>query len=183
MSVIMAAQNGDNSAFALLYDHYVRPIYRFVFLKTSHKETAEDITSKVFIKALEKIKTYKAGKAPFSGWLYAIARNTVIDHYRTHKREDNVDDKYDLAGNEDILGATDLKMKMENVMSLLNDLDSVQRDVIVMRVCQEMSYQEIAAAIGKSEANCRVIYARGLNVLKDKIPVALYLLLIFHSIK
>jgi len=100
--IIVSCQQGDLEKFSWLYDKYIKKIYDFIYFKTTHKETAEDLTSQTFFKALEKIKTFNSDKGTFSAWLYQIARNTVIDHYRTMKKTVDIDDVWDMAEDQDI---------------------------------------------------------------------------------
>lgn len=183
ITLIEASQNGDNNAFGELYDKYVKSIYKFIYFKTHHKETAEDLTSKTFMKAFENIKTYQAEKASFSVWLYKVARNTVIDHYRTKKFDVNLDDIWNLSDKKNIVIDTDARMKMEQVREYMQELSAVQREIIMMRVWQGMNYKEIAEVTGKSEANCRMTYLRGIKILKDKVPFATYLFFLVQYFK
>ncbi len=84
-SIIMSFKGGEAEKFGLLYDKYITKIYTYIFYQIRHKETAEDLCSQTFFKALEKINTYKMGSNNFSAWLYKIAKNNVIDHYRQKK--------------------------------------------------------------------------------------------------
>lgn len=173
---------GDTRAFATLYDVYVRHIYDFVYYKTHHKQTAEDITSETFIKALSKIQQFDNTRS-FKAWLYVIARNTIIDHYRTSQREVVVEDIWDIESDEDIVRDADTAMKVKELSKHLKKLSPIQRDILTLRLWQELSYKEIADIVGKSEANCKVIYSRAIKTLKENISpalMALVLTLITH---
>ena len=85
--LIRSAVGGDSSAFGSLYDRYQPAIYRFIVVKVGSREEAEDITHHVFLSAWQKVRTYKHRGHPFSSWLYQIARNMVIDHYRSKKND------------------------------------------------------------------------------------------------
>lgn len=183
LKLVEASQNGDNNAFGGLYDKHVKSIYKFIFFKTHHRETAEDLTSRVFMKALENIKTYRAEKASFSVWLYQIARNTVIDYYRAKKIDVNLEDVWNLSGRGSISADADARMKLEKVQEYMMELTVLQREIIVMRVWQGLNYKEIAGIVGKSEANCRMIYLRGIKILKDKVPFAVYLSLLLPYLR
>ncbi len=89
--LVEQAVGGNSSAFGSLYDHYHPAIYRFIAIKVSSREEAEDITHHVFLSAWTKIRTYKHRGHPFSSWLYQIARNLVIDHYRSKKNDISLD--------------------------------------------------------------------------------------------
>lgn len=171
--IIILCQQGNLENFVQLYDKYIKRIYDFIYFKTTHKETAEDLTSLTFIKALEKIKTFNADKGTFSAWLYQIARNTVIDFYRTKKEAIDIDDVWDLAGNENIERDIDAKAKLQAIEKYLAKLKSEQREIIIMRVWLEMTYGEIAEVLGKSEASCKMSFSRAIAVLRKEMPLEL----------
>lgn len=163
---VVNSKNGDNQAFGVLYDHYIRRIYNFIFYKTYHKETAEDLTSQTFFKALKNIQSVDPEKS-FSSWLYKIAQNVVIDHYRKDRKMEDVDDMWDLSDETDFLTELDTDRNFKKVKKYLDKLPSVERDIIILRVWQDMPYKEIAEIVGKSEANCKMMYSRSIKKLRD----------------
>lgn len=171
--IIILCQQGDLERFGWLYDKYIKKIYDFIYFKTTHKETAEDLTSLTFFKALENIKTFDTNKGAFSAWLYQIARNTVIDFYRTKKENVDIDDIWDLAGNENVERDIDTKAKLQAVEKYLAKLKSEQREIIIMRVWSELTYAEIAEVLGKSEASCKMSFSRAIAVLRKEMPLEL----------
>ncbi len=181
--LISKSKEGDNQAFGALYDHYVRRIYNYIFYKTFQKEVAEDLTSQTFYKALKNIQSVDTGR-PFGGWLYTIAGNSVIDHYRRDRHHSNVDDIWDLTDDTDILKDTETGLQYKRIKPYLDKLATLERDIILMRVWQEMSYKEIAEVIGKSEASCKMTYSRAIKKLRDAVPQALLgLLLLLFALK
>lgn len=178
--IIFACQTGDKEKFGILYDEYVRKIYDFIYYKTHHKETAEDLTSRVFVKALEKINIFDCGRGFFSAWLYRIARNSVIDFYRTKKGDIGIDDVWDLASGGDLERDIDAKQKLEKVEKYLKKLKSEQREIIMLRVWQGMNYKEIAEIMDKSEAGCKMMFSRAINDLRKEVPanMLVYILLL-----
>lgn len=179
-NILNECRKGNLKQFGSLYDKYVKKIYDFIYFKTFHKETAEDLASQTFLKAVENVQKFNPDKGTFSSWLYCIARNTVIDYYRTHKVEANIEDIFDLAEENDILGDLDRKANLEKVKSHLAGLTPEQREVLIMRVWQEMSYLEISEVLGKSEESCRVLFSRTLMKLKQEIPLAIFILLLLR---
>jgi len=165
---IKKAVGGDSSAFGSLYDHYQPMIYRFVMIKVGTREEAEDITHQVFLSAWQNVKSYKHRGHPFSSWLYQIARNQVIDHYRSKKNEvslENVDPEYFAApaiAHFDI----SMKLEMEKVRKAIQQLKPDYQDVIIMRFIEDVSLKEAAAALGKTEGAVKLIQHRAMKELK-----------------
>ena len=174
-AIIKKCQSGDPRQFGILYDRYIRKIYDFIYFKTHHKETAEDLTSKTFMKALSNLGRFNADIGTFQAWLYRIARNTVIDHYRTAKIDKNIEDVWDLSGNEDLARDVDTRASLKKVEQYLKKLAPEQRDIIIMRVWQGMSHFEIAEALGKTEASVKMKFSRAMIRLRREMPLALYI--------
>ena len=167
-----AFAEGDKDAFGKLYEIYVKPIYNFIYYKTHHRESAEEITSEVFLKAYKSAADYNSAKGTFQAWIYKIARNSVIDHYRAARPSLNIDDAWDLGSNEDILKDVENKIILKKVQDYISKLPLSQRDIIIMRIWQGLSYDEISEIVGKSEANCKMIFSRAINKLRSSIPEA-----------
>ncbi len=182
LKIIISCQEGNKEDFGRLYDAYARKIYDFIYYKTHHKETAEDLAGRVFLKALEKIDTFNCEKGFFSAWIYRIARNSVIDFYRTKKGDIGIDDVWDLAGNDNIERDIDARQKLEKVERYLKKLKSEQREIIMLRVWQGMSYKEIAEITDKSEASCKMMFSRSINDLRKEMPVNLIVSVLFLNL-
>ncbi len=176
LDLIKKCQNGDFEAFGDIYDLYVNKIYDFIYFRTSHKETAEDLTSLVFIKALEKIKDFNLELGYFSAWIYRIARNSVIDFYRTKKTTSNIDDYQNIKSPTDIEYEIDIKCSIEKVKKYIENLNKEQKDILIMRIWDGLSYEEISKIIGKSEANCKVIVSRSLSLIRKESILAFLIL-------
>ncbi len=177
----MMGKSHNNSEFTGLYDQYVEKIYRFIYYKTHHKETAEDITSAVFLKALEAFSSFDKGRGGFSGWIYQIARNAVIDHYRSKKNLINVEDVWDLKDKEDIERDADASLRLEGVKEYLGRLKAEQREIVLLRVWEGMSYKEIAQVIGKSEESCKMMFSRTIRRLREEMPLNLFVCFLFFN--
>lgn len=163
-----AQSNRDPEAFAKLYDIYVKRIYRFIFFKVSSHEEAEDICSEVFLKAWNFIIKGDEVES-FSGLLYRIARNSIIDLYR--QRSSRVDT---VAVDEIELGdkgqwAIDMGNKIENqnILSALSKLKHEYREVVTFKYVDGLEIGEIAEIVGKGNIAVRVTLHRGLKKLKE----------------
>ena len=162
-SLVRRARSGDSVAFGQLYDASVDRIYRYVFFRVTDTEVAEDLTSEVFLKAWENLHRYRPG-GPFLAWLYTIARNTVIDHYRTRKPSVSLDQtilKQD-SGLDDRL---DLRHDVETLKQAMEHLTNEQREVLTLRFIAEMDTGEIARRMRKSEGAIRALQMRALQAL------------------
>ncbi len=163
--LVTQSRNGDREAFGRLYDRYIKRIYNFVYYKTLQKELAEDITSQTFFKALNSIHTVDPDQS-FVSWLYRIAQNTVIDHFRSAKPSANIEDIWDISDDTDIVGDLHRAEDAKGLQQHLKKLSKLERDIIIMRIWQEMPYKEIAEVIGKTETNCKVTYSRSIQKLR-----------------
>ena len=176
---IISCQRGRLADFGYLYDLYAKKIYSFIYCKTFHKQDAEDLTAETFLKALDKIKKFDLQKGNFSSWLYQIARNNVVDHYRQKKSYFPVDDAWDIKDNSDIEKDVNLKEKIEKVKQYLEALSAEQREIIVLRVWQDLPYKEIAEITGKSEPAVKMAFSRAIKTLQKEMSLCLLLILFF----
>lgn len=174
-SLISNYLRGNSKAFEKLYKKYIEKIYKFVFYKTMHKETAEDLTSTIFFKALDKLDTFDDTKSKFQTWLFNIARNTVIDHYRTKKPNQNIEDFWGIADNHNLNSIVENNLKIEDVKKVLQTLNTEQREIVLLRVWQGLSYKEIGEIMGKSENACKVSFSRSAAKLKDNVLMLIIL--------
>lgn len=168
IKLVENAVRGKASAFGLLYDHYQPKIYRFVLIKIGKREDAEDITHQVFLNAWQNISNYKDQGFPFSSWLYRIAKNQVIDRYRTKKQDvglENVDYErfIDFAIDEKNL---ETKIQLEGVMKAIGNLKQDYQDIIIMRFIEDLSIKEVASAVEKSEGAVKLMQHRAIKELK-----------------
>jgi len=182
LRLIQKTKKGDSEAFGELYNKYIKKIYNFIYYKTYHQEIAEDLTSITFTKALERIESFNETQSNFSTWLYTIARNGVIDYFRTEKDLLNIDDVWDLTNNDDFEVNIDNKIKLESLREYLKNLNAEKREIIILKVWEGLNYQEIAEIIGKSENNCKMIFSRTIRKLRIEMPLALFILLLINRI-
>lgn len=175
--LILNCQKGDLSQFGELYTIYVRKIYDFTYYRTQHKETAEDLTSQVFTRAMEKIKLYDNTKGSFSSWLYRIAKNAIYDHFQSSKFVSNIDDIWDLRTSENIERDSDTRLKLEKIEEYLKTLKPDQREIIIMRVWDGLSYKEISEILNKSEGSLKVAFARAISKIRDDSTLAMLILI------
>src|SRR3989338_4055126 len=165
----------DPEAFAKLYDIYAKRIYSFVFFKVSNREEAEDITSEVFLKAWRYINEKKKIES-FSGLLYRLARNSVIDLYRLRSKQKeplSIDTGISIEIGDAGKWQKDLgdelvnKLEMQKIVSALQKMKQEYREVVTLRYVDELEISEIAEITGKGHISIRVTLHRGLKKLKE----------------
>ena len=171
--VLKKCQSGNSEAFGLLYEVYADKIYRFLFYRVFSREIAEDLTSKTFMKALESICSYDSKKGVFGAWLYRIARNVFIDHYRAEHSTVDIEEIFSLGEEDHLFEQSDAKEQLKKAWDYLQTLPNEQRNVVIMRVWDGLSYREIAEIIGKSEGNCKVIFSRTIAKIQKEMPLVI----------
>ena len=165
--IIERAIKGEAEAFGLLYDSYQPQIYRFIYLKVSHREEAEDLTHQVFLNAWQKINNYAFRGFPFSSWLYQIARNQVIDHYRVKKIVINIEeDEVADTETETIAELIDKNLGVEKIRTIIGRLNPSHQDVIILRFIEDFSPKETAQILGRSETAVKLLQHRAIKNLK-----------------
>lgn len=162
--------------FASVYDKYIDKIYRFVYLKVGNQSIAEDITSKVFLKGWEAYSSPKSDlssdNSNISAFIYKIARNSVIDYYRTTGRSKMVSSEIlpKITDNRtDIHNKAIIESDVMLVKSAMINLNQDYQDAIIWHYLDGLDVSEIALAMDKSENNVRVILHRGLGTLRKSL--------------
>ena len=177
---ILAFQNWDFDAFGEIYETYIDQIFVFVLRKTSDREVAEDLTSQVWMKAMKGLSNFSEQEgASFKSWIYRIAHNTVIDHYRVQRQQVDLDAIWEIGISVDIVKCIDDSNKLEEVRQFLWELKPIEKEIVLLRVWDELSYKEIAEITGKKEDNCKQIYKRSLEKIQANIILYLITLIFF----
>ncbi len=161
------AQQGDQEAFSEIYNLFFDKIYTFIYFRVNHKEVAEDLAEDVFMKAFQRISKLKEPKA-LEGWIYQIARNTVIDYYRSKKQTVALEEvENTLQYEHALVDVIELEAQQRIFLELLNELGAEQKAVIKMKFFEQLENDTIAAQLNKTEGAIRVIQHRALSKLKD----------------
>lgn len=162
----------DPEAFAELYDVYVRPIYRFVYLKLSNKEDAEDVTSDIFLKAWHYLlKSQEEDKTVdnFRGLIYTIARNRIIDIYRDRARRQEcpIHTVEEIIVSAGPIQELEYQEERGELLNTLRKMKQEYQDVIYLRYIEGLRMREIASILGKSSTSVRVTLHRAMKKLKE----------------
>jgi RNA polymerase sigma-70 factor, ECF subfamily len=156
--------------FSKIYDQYIEKIYRFVFLKVNSQETAQDICSETFLKGWQVYKKNNKIKN-FSAFLYRIARNLVIDHYREKGRKKFIplESVAILDNNPGLEEKAIISSDLEEIRLNLVNLKDDYQNVIIWHYLDDLPIQKVAEIMEKSEGATRVVLHRALTALKQEI--------------
>lgn len=165
--LVSRAAEGSEAAFGQIYDLYFDKLYRFVFYRVNHQETAEDLVAETFIRVWKKIREV-SDAAAFNGWVYQIARNLVIDHYRTRKSTVDLTELENVLTYEDnAVAKTDLGFDQREFLEAVKKLSPDQQTVVKLKFIDELENEEISQVLNKSEGAIRVIQHRALAALRE----------------
>lgn len=168
--LIVFAQNGNREAFTEIYNRYGEAIYRYLYAHVSHEQDAEDLTADVFLNLWRTLPQYQENeKVPFYVFLYRIARNRLVDHYRRQKTRNGEIESAEPGEENSAPSASPLVIAGMDVADLhhyLLKLPPDYRTVLVLRFLNDLSYEETAQVMGKSYAAVRVLQHRALAALR-----------------
>lgn len=166
--LIRRAQDGETLVVSEIYDRYQQDVFRYMYYRVGDRQTAEDLTSEVFLRMIEKISSYEIRRTSFQAWLFQIARNLSIDHYRKTKSDSRITLEENIPGTgEEPLEIIDRELTSENLCRALSELPEHQRDVIVMRFVVGMPLREVAQTLHKTEDSIKGLQRRALLDLRD----------------
>ncbi len=172
---LISAAAGNQHAFGEVYDAFVKKLYDYAFYRIKNRENAEDIVSETFMKALQHLSSFDPKKGSAASWLYRIARNTLIDHVRSDKKTTVFPEDFDIADTTNLKTATENRDMLRKIEEKLANLSEHEREIIVLRVWDELSYKEIALILGKSEASLKMAASRALRALRSQLPIPVYI--------
>ena len=140
----------DPAAFGRLYEHYVQPVYRYLYSRIGSIHEAEDLTSQTFIAAYEALPRYRE-RGHFEAWLFRIAQNKLMDSFRRSKPEVDLDRADSPFHSGELLGGLIRDEELSRLKSLIQSLNVHEQDLIHLRYVAELPFSEIAEILGKRE--------------------------------
>ena len=160
----------DEAALGELYNQYEGKIYTYIYRRTSNQALAEDLTAQVFLKMLEAIRNRKAWNSSFSGWIYRIAHNLIVDYYRRRDRQQQVsiDDTFELkADGDNPVEAAERSLESDRLKSALRRLTEEQAEVVSLRFLEGYSINEVATMMNKTEGAIKALQYRAVATLRQ----------------
>src|SRR3954464_6864082 len=165
------AQKGERAALEELYLIHFDRIYSYLHVTVGNRHDAEDLTTQTFLKMLESIGKFKWGTAPFSAWLFRIAHNLAMDHFRASRRwqpEEEVPEPEPDESTSAEAGAFQA-IGHKSMLELIDDLSGEQQQVLTLKFVFGFSNGEAATILGKSEGAVKSLQHRALVTLHKKL--------------
>ena len=165
--LVERVQAGEMSAFSALYEHYVEKVYRYFYFKTSQEE-AFDLTENVFLRVWENIRQYqRKADSSFAAWLFRVAHNLLVDHYRVQKPNLELDERHpdQRLDNSPVLLA-ERSLSRRSLKVALGQLKENYREVLTLSFLNGLSNEEVARVLNKSKNTLRVLKFQTLRELK-----------------
>jgi len=170
--VLLRASQGDKEAFGLLYERHVDRIFNYVYYRTGNQHDAEDLTARVFQRAMNHIHNYTDRGVPFSAWLYRIAHNLVANWHRdrSRKQEIPISDLPVLPSQGDhpesrLVHSQD----QDSLLRLIRRLPADRQSLLILKFVEDLSNAEIGQIMGRSEGAVKSLYHRTLLALRDQL--------------
>ena len=167
---LVARVKKDPAAFGLLYERYITKIYNYVYYRTGNHHDAEDLTSRVFYRALMHVEDYTDRGVPFSAWLYRIAHNLVANWHRDRSRRPEVDlEDVVLIGpaRERPEQIAESNEKRDWLLAAIRLLPAERQELLILKFVEQLSNVEIGQIMGRSEGAIKSLYHRTLLSLRD----------------
>ena len=169
--LVDAAKRGDRGALEELYLIHFDRIYSYLHVTVGNRHDAEDLTTQTFLKMLESIGKFRWGSAPFSAWLFRIAHNLAMDHFRASRRwqpEEEVPEPEPDESTSAEAGALD-SIGRKSMLALIDDLSGEQQQVLTLKFVFGFSNGEAATILGKTEGAVKSLQHRALVTLHKKL--------------
>ena len=163
------AIQGDHEAFGMLYEQYVERIFNYVFYRTGNQHDAEDLTARVFFRAMRRIPQYQERGLPVSAWLYRIAHNLVANWHRDRGRrpEISLDEGFASIPHSEHPEVTLLYLEeQDRLLQMIRDLPPERQQLIILKFVEHLSNAEIGQIMGKTEGAVKSLYHRTLLSLR-----------------
>ena len=167
--MVERAAKNDPEAIASLYDLYAPKIYNYIYHRVNDPIMAEDLTGQVFLRMIEAVRADRAWQSSFSGWLYRIAHNLIVDHYRKRSQatfSDIDDTPHLLVGDNDPYKTAAARQEGEALLRAVQSLTEEQAQVVALRFFEGYSIAQVAAILDKTEGAIKALQYRAVASLR-----------------
>jgi RNA polymerase sigma-70 factor (ECF subfamily) len=170
-ALVERGQQGDRAALEELYLLHFDRIYSYLHVSVGNKHDAEDLTTQTFLKMLESIGRFRWQSAPFSAWLFRIAHNLAMDHFRAGRRWQPEAEVPEPSPDESTSAAEEAlhEIGRRSMLELIEDLSPEQQQVLTLKFVFNFSNGEVATILGKTEGAIKSLQHRALASLQKQL--------------
>ena len=168
---LQKAAVGDEEAFGILYERYVTRIYNYIYYRTGNVYDAEDLTARVFYRAMRHIHNYNDRGLPISAWLYRIAHNLVANWHRDNSRRKEIPLEDTLLGSGlDYHPEHELLISEERqrLLTIIRTLPADRQQLLILKYIENLSNAEIGQIMNRTEGAVKSLYHRTLLSLRKE---------------
>ena len=171
--LVARAQEGDRDALEQLYLLHFDRIYSYLHMSVGNRHDAEDLTTQTFLKMLEAIPRFRWRSAPFSAWLFRIAHNLAMDHFRSRRRWQPEEDVPEPDEEEPSAEAEAMQsIGRQSMLELIEDLSPEQQQVLTLKFVFSFANGDVATILGKTEGAVKSLQHRALASLQKQLARA-----------
>lgn len=157
----------DAAALAEIYDRYAEPLYRYLYRIVGDAQAAEDLTGEVFVRFLDVLGSRRMPRRELRGWLYRVAHNLAMDHFRRQSKMGYADlDEELVAGAHSPTALLEQQQKEQHVRWAIRQLTTIQQQVILLRFGEDLPISDVGKLLGKSEGSIKLLQYRAIRRLK-----------------
>jgi RNA polymerase sigma-70 factor (ECF subfamily) len=166
---LIAQAKEDPSMFGPLYQRFIQPIYRYLYSRVKNRQVAEDLAAQTFLSALQALPRYRHQN--FSAWLFSIARNKAMDHFRKSKREIDGEFPDNLVAHSDVPKQVSQTLEIQQLSGLIQGLRPYDQELIRLRYVADLTFAEMGVVLGKKEDAVKKALYRLLDQLENQMEV------------
>ncbi len=167
--IVRLASEGDKDAFGMLYERNIDRIYSYVYYRTGNVHDAEDLTARVFQRAMNHIQNYTDRGVPYSAWLYRIAHNLIANWHRDRSRKQEISlTDTPLVSRAEAPEANVMETQQrEHLLKIIRKLPAERQTLIILKFVDHLSNAEIGVITGRSEGAIKSLYHRTLLSIRE----------------
>ncbi|MBU1672477.1 MAG: sigma-70 family RNA polymerase sigma factor [Actinobacteria bacterium] len=170
--LVARARDGDRRAYGRIFRACYEDIYDYIARRVGNRSDAEDLAMQVFAQGLKAVESYEERGHSVKAWLYRIAHNAVVDHFRTARQTVDLAEVPEVADARDIEAEVSFTEELHGVYRFIAELPPAQSEVLILRFIEDRSVAETAMILDKKEVTVRALQFKGIRNLREKVEAA-----------
>ena len=167
--LIVRAKDGDSKAYGKIFRLCYEDIYDYVARRVGNRSDAEDLTMHVFAKGLKAVASYEERGLSVKAWLYRIAHNAIVDHFRIQRPTVDLEEVPEIGVDGDIVSLISSQEERQGLYLEIAGLPAAQAEVLILRFIEDRSVAETAMILDKKEVTVRALQFKGIKNLRERL--------------